>query len=120
VGPHWHRALMRWLRPYLAALPREPLRHWAPAYVAGLLGPSARKSIEPMAVLVADGDYDQLHHFLTTRAWDAAPLQQGLIRQATRQLGGPDACLIIDDTTLLKRGTHSVGAASSIRAPSVS
>jgi SRSO17 transposase len=109
VGPHWHRELLRWLRPYLAALPRARQRHWAPAYVAGLLGPSARKSIEPMAALVADGDYDQLHHFVTTRAWDAAPLQQVLIRQATRQLGGPEACLIIDDTTLLKKGTHSVG-----------
>jgi len=109
VGPHWHRALLRWLRPYLAALPRARQRHWAPAYVAGLLGPSARKSIEPMAALVAAGDYDQLHHFVTTRAWDAAPLQEVLVRQATRLVGGSDACLIIDDTTLLKKGTHSVG-----------
>lgn len=109
AGAHWERALKRWLRPYLAALPRARQRHWAPAYVAGLLGPSARKSIEPMAALVADGDYDQLHHFVTTRAWAAAPLHDVLIRQATRQLGGPSACLIIDDTTLLKKGTHSVG-----------
>jgi SRSO17 transposase len=31
-----------------------------------------------------------------------------LIRQGTRALGGPDASLIIGDTTLLKKGTHSV------------
>lgn len=109
AGPQWKRELARWLRPYLAALPRARQRHWAPAYVAGLLGPSARKSIEPMAALVAEGDYDQLHHFISTRAWDVAPLEAVLVRQATRALGGPDASLIIDDTTLLKKGTHSVG-----------
>jgi hypothetical protein len=109
AGPQWKREFTRWLRPYLVALPRARQRHWAPAYVAGLLGPSARRSIQPMAALVSDGDYDQLHHFISTGAWDAAPLAEVLVRQATRALGGSDASLIIDDTTLLKKGTHSVG-----------
>ena len=58
---------------------------------------------------MADGDYDQLHHFISMGAWDAAPLAAVLVRQAIRALGGSDASLIIDDTTLLKKGTHSVG-----------
>ena len=41
AGTQWKRALTRWLRPYLEAMPRARQRHWAPAYVAGLLGPSA-------------------------------------------------------------------------------
>lgn len=69
-----------------------------------LFGPSARKSIQPIAALLAAGEYDQLHNSLTTGAWDAAPVAAALIRQATRLLGGPDAALIIDDTTLLRTG----------------
>ena len=31
-----------------------------PLYVAGLIGPGDRKSVQPMAALLASGDYDQL------------------------------------------------------------
>lgn len=111
AGADWRRELRQWLRPYLAALPRRTQRHWAPRYIEGLLGPSPRKSMEPIAALVAGGAYDQLHHFLTTTAWDPAPLGAVLLRQAQRWVGGPDAVAIIDDTTLLKQGHHSVGVA---------
>ncbi|HKO13811.1 MAG TPA: transposase, partial [Acidobacteriaceae bacterium] len=80
AGADWRRELRQWLRPYLAALPRRTQRHWAPLYIEGLLGPSPRKSMEPVAALVAGGAYDQLHHFLTTTAWDPAPLKAVLLR----------------------------------------
>jgi SRSO17 transposase len=35
-------------------------------YVAGLIGPRARKSLQPMAARVAPADYDQLHYFVAT------------------------------------------------------
>jgi SRSO17 transposase len=44
--------------------------------------------------------------------WDEAPLEAELLAQANRLVGGPDAILVIDDTALLKKGTHSVGVAS--------
>lgn len=108
-GSEWQTELLRWLAPFLAALPRSTQRRWAPVYVEGLLGPSPRKSVEPMAATVAVGDYDQLHHFLSTTAWDAAPVLRMLAATAQRMVGGPGAVLIVDDTTLLKKGTHSVG-----------
>jgi SRSO17 transposase len=105
----WQAAFAQWVAPFLAALPRGTHRKWAPKYVEGLLGPGERKSIERLADQVAVGDYDQLHHFLTTTAWDAAPLLRVLAEQAQAMVGGPEAVLIVDDTTLLKKGTHSVG-----------
>jgi SRSO17 transposase len=45
-----------------------------PLYVAGLIGPGERKSLQPMAARVAPADHDQLHHFVAVGPWDEAPL----------------------------------------------
>ena len=65
----WEAEFRAWLEPFLAALPRCTHRTWAPRYVEGLLGSTERKNMERLADAVAAGDYDQLHHFLTTTAW---------------------------------------------------
>src|SRR5450756_1540948 len=83
-----------------------------PLYVAGLIGPGDRKSVQPMAERLAPGDYDQLHHFIAAGLWDAAPLEAELLIQADRLVGGSDAVLVIDDTAMPKKGKHSVGVAS--------
>ena len=41
--------LERWLWPFLAALSHPARRHTCPVYVAGLIGPGDRKSMQPMA-----------------------------------------------------------------------
>src|SRR5213080_1379566 len=83
-----------------------------PLYVAGLIGPGERKSIQPMAERLVPGDYDQLHHFVAAGVWDAAPLETELLVQADRLVGGSDAVLVIDDTAMPKKGRHSVGVAA--------
>lgn len=35
-----------------------------PLYIAGLIGPGDRKSVQPMAARADDVGYDQLHHFV--------------------------------------------------------
>src|SRR5664279_743533 len=82
-----------------------------PLYVTGLIGPGDRKSVGPMAERVAPGDYDRLHHFVSDGVWDEAPLERELAIQADKLVGGAGAFLVIDDTTLPKKGTHSVGVA---------
>ena len=57
------------------------------------------------------GAYDQLHHFVADGVWDAAPLETELLAQADRMVGGRKAILVIDDTALPKKGSHSVGVA---------
>src|SRR5262249_61674980 len=69
-------------------------------------------SIQPMARRLALGECDQLHHFIAAGAWDAAPVETELLVQADRLVGGSDAVLVIDDTAIPKKGTHSGGGAA--------
>src|SRR5918997_5160214 len=106
----WEEELERWLAPFLARLRRKAQPHWAPVYLKGLILPGERKSIEPMAARVAPGDFQQLHHFVSTSPWAAAPLEDELVKAAGRLVGGPDAAvLVVDDTALVKQGRRSVG-----------
>src|ERR1700720_999672 len=61
-----------WLKPFLEQLGHKARRRMCPLYVAGLIGPGDRKSVQPMAGRLAPGDYDQLHHFVAAGVWDAA------------------------------------------------
>lgn len=110
-GSAWEREFDRWLRPFWTALGDKRRQQWAPVYTRGLLGPGERKSIEPIAARVAPDDVEQLHHFVCTSCWDPAPLERVLAEKAQRLIGGPRSVLIVDDTALLKQGTHSVGVA---------
>jgi SRSO17 transposase len=103
--------LDRWLEPFLEVLGHKKRRSWAPLYLRGLLGPSERKSLQPMAASLGLPGHDQLQHFIASPAWDDAPLWRVLAEQADRLVGGPEAVLVIDDTALPKKGTLSVGVA---------
>ena len=108
----WEDELGRWLKPFLDRLGHKARRRMCPLYVSGLIGPGDRKSVQPMAARLSPGDYDQLHHFIADGVWDAARLESELLIQADRLVGGKDAVLVIDDTTLPKKGDRSVGVAA--------
>src|SRR5450830_785084 len=108
---NWNTELREWLSPFLQKLGHKARRQMCPLYVAGLIGPGDRKSVQPMAERLAPGDYDQLHHFIASGVWDAAPLEAELLIQADSLVGGSDAVLVIDDTAMPKKGKHSVGVA---------
>ena len=103
--------LKQWLAPFLARLGHKARQRMCPLYVEGLIGPGERKSVEPMAARLAPGDYDQLHHFISSSVWNEAPLEEQLAIQADKLIGGAKTILVIDDTALPKKGTHSVGVA---------
>jgi SRSO17 transposase len=103
--------LDRWLEPFLAALGHKKRRGWAPLYLRGLLGPSGRKSLRPMAACLGLSGHDQPQHSIASPAWDDGPLWRVLAERAGRLVGGPDAALVVDDTALPKQGTLSVGVA---------
>ena len=82
-----------------------------PLYLAGLIGPGDRKSVQPMAERLGLPGHDGLHHFINSPAWDDGPLWRVLAREADRLVGGPESVLVIDDTALPKQGALSVGVA---------
>lgn len=108
---NWRNDLETWLAPFVAALRHKTRARICPAYITGLIGPGDRKSVQPMAARDAGVNYDQLHHFIGSGVWDAAPLEAALLAEADRMVGGEDAWLIVDDTALPKKGCHSVGVA---------
>ena len=103
--------LDHWLEPFLAVTGRSTRRKMAPLYVRGLLGSGGRKSVQPMAERLGLAGHDQLHHFISSRAWDDAPLWRVLAEQVDRQIGGEDAVLVVDDSGIPKKGDLSVGVA---------
>jgi SRSO17 transposase len=111
VDANWRDDLERWLEPFLASLSHPARRRMCPLYIAGLIGPGDRKSVQPMAARAGEVGYDQLHHFVAAGVWDSAPLEATLLREADRLVGDKAGFLVIDDTALPKKGTHSVGVA---------
>jgi SRSO17 transposase len=78
-------------------------------YVRGLLLEGRRKSIQPMAARLADGDEEGLQHFITDSPWDDEPVRRRLARRMTAEIE-PDGW-IVDDTGLPKDGRCSPGVA---------
>jgi SRSO17 transposase len=100
-----------WLAPFVGVIGRSTRSKWAPLYLRGLLGPDGPKSVQPIAARLGLPGHDQLHHFVSSPAWDDGPLWRVLTEEADRLVGGDDAVLVIDDTALPKKGTASVGVA---------
>src|SRR6266446_12732 len=55
----WQADLDRWLAPFVAALRHKTRGRMCPLYVAGLIGPGDRKSVQPMAARAGEVGYDQ-------------------------------------------------------------
>src|SRR5450631_886281 len=94
----WKADLDRWLAPFVAALRHKTRARMCPLYVAGLIGPGDRKSVQPMAARAGEVGYDQLHHFVAAGVWDSAPLEAALLKEADGLVGDEAGFLVIDDT----------------------
>lgn len=112
MSDDWRSDLEVWLAPFLAALRHKTRKRLCPAYIAGLIGPGDRKSVQPMAARDGEFGYDQLHHFVADGVWESAPLEAVLLKEADRLVGDEAGYLVIDDTALPKKGNHSVGVAA--------
>ena len=64
MAKDWRGDLEVWLTPFLVALRNKTRTRVCPAYIAGLIGPGDRKSVQPMAARGGEFGYDQLHHFI--------------------------------------------------------
>jgi SRSO17 transposase len=78
-------------------------------YVRGLLLEGRRKSIQPMAARLADGDEEGLQNFICDSPWRDEPVRRRLAVRMTAEIE-PDGW-IVDDTGLPKDGRMSPGVA---------
>jgi SRSO17 transposase len=78
-------------------------------YVRGLLLEGRRKSIQPMAARLPDGDEQGLQQFITDSPWKDAPVRRRLAVRMTGEI--VPAGWVVDDTGLPKDGRMSPGVA---------
>jgi SRSO17 transposase len=85
------------------------------SYCTGLLLPGERKSVEPMAARLCPDNVRQthqsLHHVVAHAPWSDEDILEAVRQYAlpAMQKQGPIIAWIVDDTGLVKKGTHSVG-----------
>jgi SRSO17 transposase len=101
--------LVEFVGEIFVSMARKDQRRWGECYVRGLMLDGKRKSIEPMAARLPDGDEQCLQQFVNQSPWDPVPVRRALARRMSRELS-PDAW-VIDDTGFPKFGKHSVGVA---------
>src|SRR6516225_6281888 len=90
-------------------LARRDQRRWGEVYLRGLMLDGKRKSIEPMAARLGDGDEQCLQQFVNQSPWAWAPVRARLARKLSAVIA-PEAW-VVDDTGFPKFGRFSVGVA---------
>lgn len=88
---------------------RKDQRRWGEIYLRGLMLDGKRKSIEPMAARLGDGDEQCLQQFVNQSPWRWEPVRSRLALRMGAEIE-PDAW-VIDDTGFPKFGEKSVGVA---------
>jgi SRSO17 transposase len=102
--------LEAFLADVVMAMGRKERREHAEEYVRGLLMDGERKSIEPMAGRLPDGDVQALQQFVNQSPWSTSEVRASLARKVEREFV-PEAYWVIDEVSFPKQGKHSVGVA---------
>ncbi|MET9404154.1 IS701 family transposase [Kitasatospora sp. NPDC002965] len=89
-----------------ASLARKDQRRQGDCYLRGLMLDGRRKSIQPMAERLPDGNMQALQQFVSQSPWDHTPVLRQIARKMTAALA-PEAW-VIDDTSFPKAGDQSV------------
>lgn len=107
--PTIRQRLVDYLTALFPEMGRRDRGQWGEMYVRGLLMEGERKSIEPMAQRLPDGNVQALQHFIGQSPWPFEPVRQRLAQLLVPDLG--PGIWVVDDTGFPKQGRHSVGVA---------
>jgi SRSO17 transposase len=120
-GPSFDAAMERRFQEYVedlgAVVGNDARRRGLSDYMTGLLLPGERKSMEPIAERLESGNVSRRHqaiqHFVSEASWKDGPVRERVLGWVVpvMQKRGAIEHWIVDDTTLLKSGQHSVGVA---------
>ena len=98
--------LVAFAEEMLAPLQRSDQRRWGEVYLRGLMLDGRRKSIEPMAARLPDGDEQCLQQFVNQSPWEWQPVRRRLARKLSAAIVAE--AWIVDDTSFPKFGRDSV------------
>src|SRR6202142_4754642 len=101
------KRLEQFLVDLLEPVGRSERRHWGEVYVRSLLLDGERKSIEPLATRLPEGNVQAMQQFIGQSPWECNPVWERLGKRMTAELE-PDSAWGGDDTGFPKQGTHSV------------
>ncbi|CAM5672117.1 hypothetical protein SGLAM104S_08387 [Streptomyces glaucescens] len=68
--------LSEFVADVLGSLPRRDQRRWGECYLRGLMLDGRRKSIQPMAERLPDGNMQALQQFVNQSPWDPLPVRR--------------------------------------------
>jgi SRSO17 transposase len=80
-------------------------------FMAGQFSPLERKSIEPIALAVKDGNVRAMQRFVSDAPWDDDKILTKYRSFVNDDLGSPDGALIFDESSFVKKGQDSIGVA---------
>ncbi len=80
-------------------------------YMAGQFSPIERKSIEPIALAVVDGNVRAMQRFVSDAPWDDDNMIAKYRNLVSDDLGSPNGALIFDESGFIKKGQDSIGVA---------
>lgn len=78
-------------------------------YMAGQFSDLERKSIEPIALAIKNGNVRGMQRFVSDAPWDSDKMITKYRCIANDDLGSPNGTLIFDETGFVKKGDDSVG-----------
>ena len=80
-------------------------------YMAGQFSPLERKSIEPIAMAVKEGNVRTMQRFVSDAPWDDDKIITKYRNFVNEELGSPDGALLFDESGFVKKGQESIGVA---------
>jgi SRSO17 transposase len=90
---------------------RSESREQAKKYLRGLLAQADRKNSWQVAEVVGDRVPDRMQRLLYRVPWDAEAARDRLQQFVIETVGDEEGIGVVDETSFLKKGTHSVGVA---------
>jgi hypothetical protein len=88
---------------------RRDQRRWGECYMRGLMLDGRRKSIQPMAERLPDGNMQALQQFVSQSTWDETPVRRRIAQRLTEAVA--PQVWVVDDVSFPKCGTASPGVA---------
>ncbi|WP_143662116.1 IS701 family transposase, partial [Streptomyces glaucescens] len=101
--------LSEFVADVFASVPRRDQRRWGECYLRGLMLEGRRKSIQPMAERLPDGNMQALQQFVNQSPWDPLPVRRRIAERLCETVR-PEVW-VVDDVSFPKCGTVSVGVA---------